>query len=244
VGPSEEDGATDEGTPEADEEEEEGDDVDPEEELRARMAKMSRGTGMHRMFGPPGGMPMPGPAPLKEKKSTPIEKRLVEEEMTSPRAHPVPMIPLSGLSQVRSPQVGWVPGKAGTDSKIFALVPPSKAYPNGRAPLGPLRAHYSDKTDEDYIVERVNHRLKLPPLSDGTVVMSWVTEEGGKVMTQRFAVWPDEKGLADVVFKSQVGEKENEPVLKPLFPDMSFSTGSGIAFFIVELAVVLTSHAR
>jgi hypothetical protein len=107
----EEDGATDEGTPEADEEEEdeEGeDDIDPEvrrkEELRARMAKMSGGMGMHGMFGPPGGMPMPGPAPPKKKKSTATEKRPVEEEMTSPRAPPVPMIPLPGLSRVRSPE--------------------------------------------------------------------------------------------------------------------------------------------
>jgi hypothetical protein len=176
VGLSEEDGATDEGTPEADEEE--------------------------------------------------------REEMTSPRAPPVSMIPLPGLSRVRSPEVGWVPGKAGIDSKIFALVPPSKVYPDGKAPLG---AHYSDKTDENYIVERVNHRLKLPPLSDGKVVMSWVPEEGGEVISQRFAVWPDEKGLADVVFTTQVGEKGNEPVPKILsFPGMSFSTGPGIPpFFFI-----------
>jgi hypothetical protein len=111
----EEDGATDEGTPEADEEEEEGeeeeeeeDDIDPEvrrkEELRARMAKMSGGMGMHGMFGPPGGMPMPSPAPPKKKKSAATEKRPVEEEITSPRAPPVPMIPLPGLSRVRSPE--------------------------------------------------------------------------------------------------------------------------------------------
>jgi hypothetical protein len=240
VGHSEEDGATDEGTPEADEEEEEGEeyDIDPEvrrkEELRARMAKMSGGMGMHRMFGPSGGMPMLGPAALKKKKSTPIEKRLVEEEMTSPRAPPVPMIPLPGLSQVRSPQVGWVPGKAGTDSKIFALIIPSEVYPDGRLPLW---AHYSDKTDENYIVERLNHVLKLPPLSDGKVVMSWVPEEGGEVISQRFAVWPDWKGLSDVVFTTRVEEKGSEPVPKLLFPGMSFSTGPGITFFIVELAV-------
>ncbi|TVY52712.1 SH3 domain-containing protein C23A1.17 [Lachnellula cervina] len=93
------------------EEEEEDDDLDPEarrkEELRARMAKMSGGMGMHGMFG--GGMPMPGPpAPPKKKKSiSNSEKRSGEygaDDVDSPttRAPPVPMIPLPGLSKVRS----------------------------------------------------------------------------------------------------------------------------------------------
>jgi hypothetical protein len=152
-----------------------------------------------------------------------------EEEMTSPRAPPVPMIPLPGLSQVRSPEVGLVPGKAGTDTKIFVLVTPSKVYPDGRAPVG---AHFSDKTVENYVVERVNRRLNLPKSSDGNVVMSWVPEEGGEVISQRFAVWPDEKGLADVVFTTQVVEKGNEPVPKiSSFPGMSCSNGPGILFF-------------
>jgi hypothetical protein len=132
------------------------------------------------------------------------------------------------------PSLGGIPGKAGTDSKIFALIPPSKYYPDGRVPLG---AHYSDKTDENYIVERVNHRLKLPPSLDGNVVMSWVPLEGREVISQKFAVWPDEKGLADVVFTTRAGEKENEPVPKLLFPGMSFSTDPGVTFFLVELAV-------
>jgi hypothetical protein len=109
----EEEGATEEAGPEEeDEEEEEEDDVDPEvrrkEELRARMAKMSGGMGMHGMFG---GMPMPGPAaPPKKKKSTGnSEKRSGEygaEDVDAPstRAPPVPMIPLPGMSRVRSPE--------------------------------------------------------------------------------------------------------------------------------------------
>lgn len=106
----EEEGATEEPRDE-DDEEEEDDDVDPEtrrkEELRARMAKMSGGMGMHGMFG--GGMPMPGPpAPPKKKKSTGMsEKRSGEyarEDVSSPsaRAPPVPMIPMPGMSKVRS----------------------------------------------------------------------------------------------------------------------------------------------
>jgi hypothetical protein len=106
----EEEGATEEEPPqgedeeEGEEEEEDEEDIDPEvrrkEELRARMAKMSGGMGMHGMFG---AMPMPAPmAPPKKKKST--EKREQQEEVPSPRAPPVPMIPMPGLSRVRSPE--------------------------------------------------------------------------------------------------------------------------------------------
>ncbi|RDL31984.1 SH3-domain-containing protein [Venustampulla echinocandica] len=97
-----------------DQEEEEEEDIDPEvrrkEELRARMAKMSGGMGMHGIFG---GMPMPGPsAPPKKKKSISSgtnEKRSGEygvEDVPSAATHapPVPMIPLPGLSRVRSPE--------------------------------------------------------------------------------------------------------------------------------------------
>jgi hypothetical protein len=107
----EEEGATEEPQDEEDGEEDD-EDIDPEvrrkEELRARMAKMSGGMGMHGMFG--GGMPMSGPAaPPKKKKSTGAsEKRSAEygaDDVGSPttRAPPVPMIPLPGMSRVRSP---------------------------------------------------------------------------------------------------------------------------------------------
>lgn len=111
----EEEGAVEESSPvEADEEEEEEeeDDIDPEvrrkEELRARMAKMSGGMGMHGMFG--GGMPMAAPLPPKKKKpSLPIPKRgstAGSDSIVSPiaSAPPVPMIPLPGMSRVRSPE--------------------------------------------------------------------------------------------------------------------------------------------
>jgi hypothetical protein len=107
-------GEEDEEQEEEEEEEAEEEDIDPEvrrkEELRARMAKMSGGMGMHGMFGPPGGMPMPGlGAPPKKKKSTTSsEKRAgehgAEEVSPSARAPPVPMIPMPGLSRVRSPE--------------------------------------------------------------------------------------------------------------------------------------------
>jgi hypothetical protein len=101
--------ASDEEAPADEEEEEEEEDIDPEvrrkEELRARMAKMSGGMGMHGMFGPPGGMP--AMAPPKKKKSLTSEKASGEysrEEVASQmaRAPPVPMIPMPGMSRVRT----------------------------------------------------------------------------------------------------------------------------------------------
>lgn len=110
----EEEGAAEEPADEEDEEEEEEEeDIDPEvrrkEELRARMAKMSGGMGMHGMFG--GGMPMPGMAPPKKKRSTgpgAAEKRSgeygIDDVPSAARAPPVPMIPMPGMSRVRSPE--------------------------------------------------------------------------------------------------------------------------------------------
>jgi hypothetical protein len=115
----EEEGAVEEPNdePEAEEEaeeEEEEDDVDPEirrkEEIRARMAKMSGGMGMHGMFGPPGGMPMPSIAvqPKKKKPSASSERQASEdrEETVSPsaRAPPVPIMALPGMARVKSPE--------------------------------------------------------------------------------------------------------------------------------------------
>lgn len=112
-GASEEPANGEEEEGEGDEEDEDEEDVDPEvrrkEELRARMAKMSGGMGMHGMFG--GGMPMPGMAPPKRKKSTGPsagEKRSgeygVDDVPSAARAPAVPVIPMPGMSRVRSPE--------------------------------------------------------------------------------------------------------------------------------------------
>ena len=97
---------------EGEEEEEEEEDIDPEvrrkEELRARMAKMSGGMGMHGMFG--GGMPMPGMAPPPKKKQSTGPgtggKRSGDygAEDAPPQAARAPPIPMPGLSRVRSPE--------------------------------------------------------------------------------------------------------------------------------------------
>jgi hypothetical protein len=116
----EEEGTVKEPTPTAEEEEEEEDeedeeeedDIDPEvrrkEELRARMAKMSGGMGMHGMFG--GGMPVPSVAPPKKKKSSGTSEARSSGQgaedvpAATTRAPPVPMIPMPGLNKIRSPE--------------------------------------------------------------------------------------------------------------------------------------------
>jgi hypothetical protein len=97
-----------------DDEEEEEEEMDPEvrrkEELRARMAKMSGGMGMHGMFGPPSGMGMPGPPKKKKSTGTSEQPRSVEyghddTASASTSAPPVPMIPMPGMQRVQSPEV-------------------------------------------------------------------------------------------------------------------------------------------
>lgn len=106
----EEEGVSGEGEPEVEDEEDEEDDIDPEvrrkEELRARMAKMSGGMGMHGMFG---AMSMPVAPPPKKKKSIGNERPSGEYGAddvppASTRAPPVPMIPMPRMSKVRSPE--------------------------------------------------------------------------------------------------------------------------------------------
>jgi hypothetical protein len=106
----EEEGASEEGEEDVEEEEDE-EDIDPEvrrkEELRARMAKMSGGMGMHGMFG----APMPSALPPQKKKSTGASKRSGEfgaedRPSTEARAPPVPMVPLPGMFKTSNPEDG------------------------------------------------------------------------------------------------------------------------------------------
>lgn len=102
--------------PEQNEEEgeEEEDDVDPEirrkEELRARMAKMSGGMGMHGMFGIPMGAPAP---PRKKRIEKPTEAPVDEEreETTSPVGR-VPVPGMMALSGMGVPRRSEEPGEA------------------------------------------------------------------------------------------------------------------------------------
>lgn len=93
--------------------EDEEDSMDEEErrkfELRQRMAKMSGGMGMAGMFGPPGGMAMPGMgAPKKRTPSAKSTQKKPSEDTSSPMSPPeqpqqAPMVPVPGMQRVQSP---------------------------------------------------------------------------------------------------------------------------------------------
>lgn len=93
-------------------EEDEDEDIDPEVkrrmDIRERMAKMSGGMGMPGMFGPSSGMQSmatrkPKPATSNERKSS-EDQASKGPEPTVPRAPPVPIMPLPGMTSVRSPE--------------------------------------------------------------------------------------------------------------------------------------------
>lgn len=96
-----------------DAEEEEEDSMDEEtrrrEELRQRMAKMSGGMGMAGMFGPPGGMPVPGKSAPKKRTSTKDSERQASVDTQSPISptaedqQRMPMMPIPGMQRVQSP---------------------------------------------------------------------------------------------------------------------------------------------
>jgi len=100
---------TDDVEPEAEEEEEDSMDEETRrrEELRQRMAKMSGGMGMAGMFGPPGGMPMPGKSAPKKRTSTKDSDRQASGDTQSPTSpgeqQRMPMMPIPGMQRVQSP---------------------------------------------------------------------------------------------------------------------------------------------
>ncbi|KAI1004534.1 hypothetical protein K3495_g3682 [Podosphaera aphanis] len=87
---------------------EDDEEIDPEvrrkEELRARMAKMSGGMGMHGIFGPPGGMPMPIVITPSKKKENSGDKNSDENKIDDSRTATIPagsnpVIPIPSRTQ-------------------------------------------------------------------------------------------------------------------------------------------------
>ncbi|KAK4691090.1 myosin tail region-interacting protein MTI1, partial [Lecanoromycetidae sp. Uapishka_2] len=98
------------------EEEEEEEDVDPEVkrrmEIRERMAKMSGGMGMAGMFGHPGGLP----SRSSTKQNSVANERKAsnnsipgQADEQSPRAPPVPVMPMPGLHKIQNPELNASP---------------------------------------------------------------------------------------------------------------------------------------
>ncbi|KAI1142244.1 hypothetical protein F5Y05DRAFT_370217 [Hypoxylon sp. FL0543] len=141
--------------PEGEEEEaeEEEDDVDPEvrrrEELRARMAKMSGGMGFHGMFGPPGMVPIGGPAPAKKPKASSTSERRsteISEAPSSPKmtAPPVPtMMALPGMGKPKQLEDEFLeseheePGGQDSTPVVSAQPTGSSTEPPSKAPGAP-----------------------------------------------------------------------------------------------------------
>ena len=89
-----------------DEETSEDEETRRKRELRERMAKMSGGMGMGAMFGPTGGIPMPGAGGAPKKRtSTRDSKASREADASSPpqAQQRIPMIPVPGMQRVHSP---------------------------------------------------------------------------------------------------------------------------------------------
>ncbi|KAL8873405.1 MAG: hypothetical protein Q9174_001131, partial [Haloplaca sp. 1 TL-2023] len=108
----EEQAEADEDDGEAEEEEEIDPEVKKRREIRERMAKMSGGMGMAGMFGPPGAMaPMPPKrqVPSSGERKSSVGDRKSTGESTTSRAPPVPIMPMPGLTKVRSPEEDATP---------------------------------------------------------------------------------------------------------------------------------------
>ncbi|KAL8674842.1 MAG: hypothetical protein Q9168_000823 [Polycauliona sp. 1 TL-2023] len=147
------------------EDDEEEEDVDPEVkkrmEIRERMAKMSGGMGMAGMFGPPGGMaPMPPrrQAPSSNERTSSGTERAATNESVHSRAPPVPMMPMAGLTKVRSPEQDSM-----SPAQVFKEegegVPTS--ITQGRAPND--MPDVEDLKEEPVIPSRLSTDRQLPP---------------------------------------------------------------------------------
>ncbi|KAL8719235.1 MAG: hypothetical protein Q9225_003743 [Loekoesia sp. 1 TL-2023] len=152
---------------ESDEEEDGEQDVDPEVkkrmEIRERMAKMSGGMGMAGMFGPPGGMPAMSSRrqvpSSSERKSSGNERKATSESTTS-RAPPVPIMPMPGLTKVRSPEQDATP-KAEVTKEDEEDVPITVTQ--GRSPTE--MPDVEDLKEEPTIPSRRStDRSNLPPI--------------------------------------------------------------------------------
>ncbi|CEJ90074.1 Putative SH3 domain-containing protein [[Torrubiella] hemipterigena] len=151
---------------EEEEEEVEEDDVDPEvrrkEELRARMAKMSGGMGMHGMFGA-----IPPVAPVPKKKTPKTERAPVVEEQDEPEpvtraAPPVPTpmaMALPGMGAPPRPPTGAAEDEDDEDDE-----PASRDAPRAVPPVPPVPSRSTKDAEDDEVEEEE----ALTPVVTGT----------------------------------------------------------------------------
>lgn len=83
---------------------------------------------------------------------------------------------------------------------VHAVVEPSADDTEG-FPF--LAGCISDDTDEDYIIQTIYERLRIPKGKDGKVGITYIPHKGTKPSRSSFAVREDKGGLADIVFSSK-----------------------------------------
>ena len=148
---------------EEDDEENGEEEIDPEVkrrmEIRERMAKMSGGMGMAGMFGPPGGLP---PRTTTKQSSGSSERKASnnstsgQSEVPQSRAPPVPIMPMSSLHKVRSPEENDSQPEVGKEE-----VGSPKSLVHGRDPAD--MPDVEDMKEEPVLPSRKSTERSAPP---------------------------------------------------------------------------------
>ena len=170
---------------EEDDEENGEEEIDPElkrrMEIRERMAKMSGGMGMAGMFGPPGGLP---PRTTTKQSSGSNERKassnstLGQSEVPQSRAPPIPIMPMSGLHKVRSPEENDSQPEVGKEE-----VGSPKSLVHGRDPAD--MPDVEDMKEEPVLPSRKStERSAPPPIPQGNLSKNIRCSTGSILMLQ------------------------------------------------------------
>lgn len=146
--------------------EEDEEEVDPEVkrrmEIRERMAKMSGGMGMMGMFGPPGGMPVPGAGAKKPKPAPePAAETTGDHRPSSPtKQAPVPIMALPTRPKM-SPEPATSPKVEKEEEEEPEMTPISEQYK-------PEDIHDVEDIRGDDEVSTVSTEIAQPPRPQGS----------------------------------------------------------------------------
>ena len=94
-----------------------------------------------------------------------------------------------------------------TPYPLNVLVEPCPEHPQGRVPV---TGCFSDDTDEDYIIDTIYDRLKIPKGKDGKVSIPYIPLKSTTTRRSKFSVREDKLGQADMVFtRKRPAPKDN-----------------------------------
>jgi hypothetical protein len=88
------------------------------------------------------------------------------------------------------------------------VVEPDADHPDG---MVFLTGCFSDDADEDYIIQTIYERLKIPKGKDGKVSITYTPHKGGNICRSTFAVREDVDGQADIVFTRTRPARKEKP---------------------------------